>query len=246
MQRFLPSLWLFAAVLYVARHASPRSCSLRKGATGAGRPHETVRAKQPVQAPDLKAAKPAPAGGHAIQPSADAGTQHRNEWVQVASYTTVVHARPSSSSPVISAYPIGQQLRVIARESGFARVQDLGSGHLGWIAEAALVPRMRGYRVREPAPAEPQVVAAAEPSPPPLLRPTSRWQRRLPCRMPRTPRGAHRAPIAEPTVIPITETRAEGGLGLGLFRRRDQAQLIPARARSSELARFFQRAISGR
>ena len=94
--------------------------------------------------------------------------QHLNEWVQVASFTTVVHARPSSSSPVISAYPIGQELRVMARESGFARVQDLGSGHLGWITKAALVPRMRGYRLREQMPAEPQIVAAAEPLPPPL------------------------------------------------------------------------------
>jgi len=94
--------------------------------------------------------------------------QHLNEWVQVASFTTVVHARPSSSSPVISAYPIGQELRVIARESGFARVQDFGSGHLGWITEAALVPRTRGYRMREQMPAEPQIVPAAEPLPPPL------------------------------------------------------------------------------
>jgi hypothetical protein len=110
---------------------------------------------------------------------------------------------------VISAYPIGQQLRVIARESGFARVQDLGSGHLGWIAEAALVPRMRGYRVREPAPAEPQVVAAAERSPPPRAEPAAPHIKvAAPVAVPdaaHPSRRASRAPIAEPTV-PITET----------------------------------------
>ena len=144
--------------------------------------------------------------------------QHLNEWVQVASFTTVVHARPSSSSPVISAYPIGQELRVIARESGFARVQDLGSGHLGWITKAALVPRMRGYRLREQMPAEPQIVAAAEPSPPPRAEPAAPHIKvAAPVAVPdaaHPSRRASRAPIAEPTVIPITETRAEGGLGL--------------------------------
>src|SRR6188474_3149119 len=59
------------------------------------------------------------------------------------------------------------------------------------------------------------------------------------CRVPR-PR-ASRPPIAESAVIPVTKTPAEGGFGLGLFRRRDQAQLIPARARSGELAGFLQR-----
>jgi hypothetical protein len=176
--------------------------------------------------------------------------QHLNEWVQIGSFTTVVHARPSSSSPVISAYPIGQELRVIARESGFARVQDLGSGHLGWITEAALVPRMRGYRLREQMPAEPQIVAAAEPLPPPLAESAAPHVKAAAPVVPRkvappSPR-ASRPPIAESAVIPVTETPAEGGFGLGLFRRRDQAQLIPARARSGELAGFLQRAISGR
>jgi hypothetical protein len=176
--------------------------------------------------------------------------QHLNEWVQVASFTTIVHARPSSSSPVISAYPIGQELRVIARKSGFARVQDLGSGHLGWITEAALVPRMRGYRLREQMPAEPQIVAAAEPLPPPLAESAAPHVKAAATIVPRkvappSPR-ASRPPIAESAVIPVTETPAEGGFGLGLFRRRDQAQLIPARARSGELAGFLQRAISGR
>jgi hypothetical protein len=61
---------------------------------------------------------------------------------------------------VLSAYPAGQQLRVIAREAGFARVQDLASGQLGWIEESSLAPLIRGYRVREVAPPEPQVAVA--------------------------------------------------------------------------------------
>jgi len=151
MQRFLPSLWLLAAALYATVALFLEHALYEKALMAQVAAHETVRAKQPARALDLKA-------GHAAP----------QRMVQVASFTTVVHARPSSSSPVISAYPIGQELRVIARESGFARVQDFGSGHLGWITEAALVPRMRGYRLREQMPAEPQIVAAAEPLPPPL------------------------------------------------------------------------------
>ena len=228
MQRFLPSLWLLAAALYATvalflEHALNEKALMAQVAA-----HETVRAKQPARALDLKA-------GHAAP----------QRMVQVASFTTVVHARPSSSSPVISAYPIGQELRVMARESGFARVQDLGSGHLGWITEAALVPRMRGYRLREQMPAEPQIVAAAEPLPPPLAESAAPHVKAAATVVPRkvappSPR-ASRPPIAE-----SAETPAEGGFGLGLFRRRDQAQLIPARARSGELAGFLQRAISGR
>ncbi len=61
------------------------------------------------------------------------------------------------------AYSVGQPLRVIAREGDFVRVQDLGSGQLGWVKETAIAPFTGGYRLREPTVAAP-VVAMAEPA----------------------------------------------------------------------------------
>jgi hypothetical protein len=137
--------------------------------------------------------------------------------------------------PCFSAYPAGQQLRVIAREAGFARVQDLASGQLGWIEESSLAPLIRGYRVREVAPPEPQV-AVADPSPPrpeTLIRPVkvaavATTQR---------PRRALTGPVAA--------TVPQEGWDGGLFKRRDQARLIPAHGRSGDLAGLVQRAFSG-
>jgi hypothetical protein len=99
----------------------------------------------------------------AATPSVAPMTEWRNEYVQVSEYTAVGRVRPSATSPVLFAYSVGQPLRVIAREEGFVRVQDLGSGQLGWVKETALAPFTGGYRVREPIVAAP-VVAAAEPA----------------------------------------------------------------------------------
>ena len=63
---------------------------------------------------------------------------------------------------MLFAYSVGRPLRVISREGGFARVQDLGSGQLGWVRESSLAPFTGGYRQREERVAEP-VVAAAPP-----------------------------------------------------------------------------------
>ena len=41
---------------------------------------------------------------------------------------------PSALAPVLIRLSRGRPLRVIAREGGFARDQDLGSGHIGWVA----------------------------------------------------------------------------------------------------------------
>src|SRR3989304_5931419 len=88
--------------------------------------------------------------------------ERRNEWVQVAGYTTVVRSRPSSAAPPLLAYSVGRPFRGVAREAGFVRVQDLGSGQLGWVEESSLVPFVGGYRQREQQVVEPQV-AVAEP-----------------------------------------------------------------------------------
>jgi hypothetical protein len=86
----------------------------------------------------------------------------RDEWAQIAGYTAMGRLHPSSTSPVLFAYSVGRPLRVLSREGGFARVQDLGSGQLGWVEEASLAPFTGGYRQPEQRVIEP-VVAAAEP-----------------------------------------------------------------------------------
>ena len=150
------------------------------------------------------------------------------------------------------AYPIGEQLRVIARQSGFARVQDLASGHLGWIAEAELVPRMRGYRPREPAPAQPEPqlvaqapvqVAVAQLLPSPRAEPAARPIKVVAA--PATVQPSRHAPhmrVAEPVVIRVAETTGTQTWAGGLFRRHDQARLMPANARGGGLAGLVQRA----
>jgi hypothetical protein len=126
--------------------------------------NETVVAKTPLAV----ARALDPAGGDLIGPvtflpAAKSKAERRDEWVQVAGYTTMVRSRPSAEAPPLSAYSVGRPLRVIAREAGFVRVQDLGSGQLGWVETAALAPFNGGYRQRENVVSEPQIAALAEP-----------------------------------------------------------------------------------
>ena len=90
-------------------------------------------------------------------------TKPRNEWVAIVGYTAVIRAEPSVSAPVLTAYPIGHALRVIGREGDFARVQDLSSGHLGWVAASSIAGSLPGYREREEPFIQPTLVAAAKP-----------------------------------------------------------------------------------
>ena len=50
-------------------------------------------------------------------------------------YTTVGRVEPTPLAGTIRLFA-GRPLRVIAREDGFVRVQDLGSGQLGWVKES--------------------------------------------------------------------------------------------------------------
>jgi hypothetical protein len=86
----------------------------------------------------------------------------RDEWAQIAGYTAMGRLHPSSTSPVLFAYSVGLPLRVLSRQGGFVRVQDLGSGQLGWVRETSLAPFTGGYRLPEPRVTEP-VVALVEP-----------------------------------------------------------------------------------
>jgi hypothetical protein len=247
VQRFLPSLWLLAAALFAAATLFLDQSLYADGLTQRAA-HETIRAKQIATeatarsgAPSQTTASLGTVATLSLEPPHVEGNARRSEWVQVGGYTTVVHAQPSSSSPVISAYPAGQQLRVIAREAGFARVQDLGSGHLGWIEETSLTPLIRGYRVREVAPPEPQV-AVVEPTPPRaevLVRPV----KVAAVAAPQPPRRGLTMPVSETT--PVPETAPQEGRDGGLFKRRDQARLIAAHGHGGELAGLMQRAFSG-
>jgi hypothetical protein len=165
MRGLLPSVWLCGATLYAAS-----ILSLTKPFAGdenwpAPPPrNETVMAKDPLAV----AANQDAAGDGLLRLAALTAvltpvrkTEPRNEWVQVGAYTTVVHFGPSPGSPILSAYDAGRPLRVIAREGGFVRVQDLGSGKLGWIAERSLVPFDGNYRPREDLIQAPQLVASA-------------------------------------------------------------------------------------
>jgi len=164
MRGLLPSVWLVGAALYCASILSLIQPFAGNEAWPAPPPaNETVRAKQPLNLapkPDPEGTAPTEqaAAATAIEPK----TELRNEWVQIAGYTTVVRSRPSAASPALFAYPVGRPFRVIAREAGFVRVQDLGSGQLGWVKETSLVPFVGGYRQREQQVVEPQV-AVAEP-----------------------------------------------------------------------------------
>jgi hypothetical protein len=256
VQRFLPSLWLLAAAFFAGatlllNHSLYADALLAQAAA-----HETVRAKEPLLISPEAAnrlgllALPVPNPVRAAREAA-APLAHRKEWVQVSAYTTVVHAQPSASSPVIFAYPIGQQFRVIAREGGFARVQDLGSGQLGWIQESSLTPLIRGYRVREIAPSAPQIadaassapqVAMAEPSPPrseTLIRPVKL------AAVPALQPSRHAPMMLAPETVPVSESAPEEAGRGGLFKQRGQAQFIAARGRGGELAGLVQRAFSG-
>ena len=97
-------------------------------------------------------------------PAAPKGVERQDEWVQIGGYTTVVRAEPTTAAPVLFAYTPGRPLRVIAREGGFAHVQDLGSGQYGWVKESALAPFTGGDRQREDVAPQPQVVASAAPA----------------------------------------------------------------------------------
>jgi hypothetical protein len=60
---------------------------------------------------------------------------------------------PSASAPLLYGFPPGRPLRLIARDAGFAQIQDLKSGATGWVDENALahsVPNESGSVPSEP------------------------------------------------------------------------------------------------
>lgn len=155
MSRLLLCVWLIGVAIYSA------ALLLAPSLYGYGLPtdlvvNETVRAKHP---PAREVILP-------LTMPPEAAVKRRIEWVQAARYTAVVRAQPSAASPVLFASTYGRPLRVIGRDKDFVKVQDLGTGQLGWIEARATVPFSGGYRQRETMPvmvAESQAEPAATP-----------------------------------------------------------------------------------
>ena len=242
MRGLLPSVWLLGAALYTTS-----ILSLTKPFSGdeewplPPRVTETVMAKQQrvmtqavaePEAPLVLAALPA-------KPKAEP----RNEWVQVALYTTMVRARPSAEAPPLYAYSVGRPLRVLAREGRFVRVQDLGSGKLGWIDEASLAPFSGGYRQREQRIAEPQIAAVA---PPPVVAVEPDAAAAKPtltpvvARKPQPPRSDGIAARMAKETVAATEPSERG-----LFRKRRGVQRVALGGREKGLASMIDRVIRG-
>jgi hypothetical protein len=256
MRGLLPSVWLLGAALYAVSIVS-----LTKPFSGAEQwpapppVNETVVAKTPLAI----ARALDPAGGDLIVPvtflpAAKSKAARRDEWVQVAGYTTMVRSRPSAEAPPLSVYSVGRPLRVIAREAGFVRVQDLGSGQLGWVEAAALAPFNGDYRQRENVVSEPQVAALAEPQaaatavPRPSIAetPVIAAARPLPVALAAkkvlSPRNKVLAAKPKKETVAAVET-----VGRGLFRKkRDPIRSVAlARQSNTGLAAIFDRAIRG-
>ena len=236
MRRLLPSVWLLGAALYTALTLFLIRPVVEEWPLPP-RVNETVIAKQPPKAAMLIFQdEPQVELAAAAAPAAGTRVEWRDEWAQIAGYTTVGRLHPSSTSPALFAYSVGRPLRVISREGGFARVQDLGSGQLGWVRETSLAPFTGGYRQREERVAEP-VVAAAPPETT-VAEPASE--------VAVTPVALKKAPPRIPAVAakPRKETVAAAEPApRGLFRRkRNQVQHVALGNEGTGVAAIMQRA----
>ena len=165
MRGLLPSVWLLLAGLYTASLlALIQPFSRSDDWPTPPSVNETVRAKEPRHAALRPPAEAAVPSLQLVSPVAPKSAARQGQWVRIAGYTTVARAEPTTAAPVLFAYTPGRPLRVIAREGGFAHVQDLGSGQYGWVKESALGPFTGGDRQRQDVAPQPQVVATAEPA----------------------------------------------------------------------------------
>ncbi len=225
MRGLLPSVWLLGAALYTALTLLLIRPVVEEWPLPP-KVNETVVAKQPPKTARLDLDRTAPQPQEAAAPARQSQTKPHNEWIQVAGYTTAGRLHPSSASPVLFAYAVGRPLRVIAHQGEFVRVQDLGSGQLGWVKETALTPFVGGYRLREPKVAEP-VVAAAEPE--------------------ATVAKPHVAAVVVPVAAQARKetVAATEPVARGLFRRkRDQVQRVASGREDTGVAAIMQRAFS--
>jgi len=168
MRGLLPSVWLILAGLYTASLLA----LIQPFSFGDDWPpppprNETVRAKEPgetVLPPATEAAAASLQRVSLVAALAPNGVERQDQWARIGGYTAVARAEPIAGAPVLFAYTPGRPLRVIAREGGFAHVQDLGSGQYGWVKESALAPFAGGDGQREDVAPQPEVVASAAPA----------------------------------------------------------------------------------
>jgi hypothetical protein len=256
MRALLPSVWLLLAGLYsISLLAVIKPFSAADDWPAPKPVNETVRAKQPHPgAAPTGAAEAAAPSFQLVSLAAPvaAEAKPKDEWAQIAGYTTMAFAEPTPASSVLSAYAAGRPLRVIAREHGFARVQDLGSGQFGWVKEAALAPFTGGYRQREEPVVAPQLVASvapveAVPAAPqaaiPLAMPAKTVLSAKRIKPPRSPVPAVTAVSAKAdTATAAAEPGQRGFFGL----RRTQPQRVALRGSESGFAGMISRALGGR
>jgi hypothetical protein len=236
MRGLLPSVWLLGAALYTALTLFLIRPVVEEWPLPP-RVNETVIAKQPPKAAMLIFQdEPQVELAAAAAPAAGTRVEWRDEWAQIAGYTTVGRLHPSSTSPALFAYSVGRPLRVISREDGFARVQDLGSGQLGWVRETSLAPFTGGYRQREERVAEPVVAAAppettvAEPDSEVVVTPVA--LKKAPPRIPAVAAKPRKETVAAAEPAPR-----------GLFRRkRNQVQHVALGNEGTGVAAIMQRA----
>jgi len=62
------------------------------------------------------------------------------ELAAIGTNAAVIRVAPSATAAQLFAFPLGRRVRVGERENGFAEIEDLGSGEVGWVEEAALGP----------------------------------------------------------------------------------------------------------
>ena len=91
--------------------------------------------------------------------------------ILVARKPVEVRAGPSAAAPTMFGFPAGRPFRVIGREGGFVRIQDLKSSASGWIDATALATPPPAPSVAAPSQAKPGTAgrkpstASADPKP---------------------------------------------------------------------------------
>ena len=94
-----------------------------------------------VQHPALPLKDEQAADEPALYPDADPVIQAEGaELATIGNSAAVIRAAPSASAAQLFAFPFGRRVRVGERENGFAKIEDLGSGEVGWVEETALGP----------------------------------------------------------------------------------------------------------
>jgi hypothetical protein len=261
MRALLPSVWLLLACLYsVSLLAVIKPFSAVDDWPAPKPVNETVRAKQPhPEAAPTAAAEAAAPSFQLVSLAAPvaAEAKPKDEWAQIAGYTTMAFAEPTPASSVLSAYAAGRPLRVISREHGFARVQDLGSGQFGWVKEAALAPFTGGYRQREQPVVAPQLVASVAPVEAEAVEAVpAAPQAAIPQAMPakvvlaakriKPPRSPVPAVTADSATADTATAAAEPGQRGFFGLRRTQPQRVALRGNESGFAGMISRALGGR